>query len=92
MDFTPVKNHPVVQAANGQPPNIVGTAPFTIRLSPSLEMDLEGVIVHNAQASCAALIGTDLLNGQKGVLGPALIALTSPGGSNGREIHFKLIP
>ena len=26
VDYTPVKNRPVVQAANGQPLNIVGTA------------------------------------------------------------------
>ena len=92
MDYTPVKNHPVVQAANGQPLNIVGTASFTIRLSPSLEMDLEGVTVHGVQGSCAALIGMDLLNGRKEVLEPASIALAWPGGPSGREIYFKLIP
>ena len=36
VDYTPAKNHPVVQAANGQPLNVVGTASFTVRLSPSL--------------------------------------------------------
>ena len=89
VDYTPVKNHPVVQAANGQPLNIVGTAAFTIRLAPSLEMDLEGITVHNVQGSCVALIGMDLL---KGVLGPTSIVLASPGSSSGGEIHFKLIP
>ena len=73
VDYMPVENHPLVQAANGQPLNVVGTASFTIRLSPSLEIDLEGVTVHDVQGSCAALIGMDLLNGQKGVLGPASI-------------------
>ena len=92
MDYTPVKNHPVVQAANGQPLNIVGTASFTIRLSPSLEMDLEGIAVHGMQGSCAALIGMDLLNGRKGVLGPTSIVFASPSGSSDGEIHFKLIP
>ena len=47
VDFAPVKNHPVVQAANDQPLNIVGTVSFTIRISPSLEMDLGGVTVHD---------------------------------------------
>ena len=92
VDYMPVKNHPVVQTANGQPLNIVGTASFTIRLSPSLEMDLEGVIVHDVHRSCVALMGMDLLNGRKGVLGPALIVLDLPGSSNSGEIHFKLIP
>ena len=82
----------MVQAANGQPLNVVGTASFTIRLSPSLEMDLEGITVHDVQGSCAALIGMDLLNGWKGVLGPALIVLALPGSSSGGDIHFKLIP
>ena len=63
VDYMPVENHPLVQAANGQPLNVVGTASFTIRLSPSLEIDLEGVTVHDVQGSCAALIGMDLLNG-----------------------------
>ena len=67
MEYVPVKNHPVVQAANGQPLNMVGTALFTVRLSPSLEIDLEGVAVHDVPGSCLALIGMDLLNGQKGV-------------------------
>ena len=82
----------MVQAANGQPLNVVGTASFTIRLSPSLEMDLEGITVHDIQGSCKALIGMDMLNGRKGVLGPALIILASPGSTSGGEIYFKLIP
>ena len=55
-------------------------------------MDLEGVAVHDVQGNYVALIGMDLLNGSKGVLRPTLIALASPGGSSGVEIHFKLIP
>ena len=47
VDYAPVKNHPVVQAANSQPLNVVGIASFTIRLSPSSEIDLKGVTVHN---------------------------------------------
>ena len=92
MDYTPVKNYPVVQATNGQPLNVVGTASFTIRLSPSLEMDLEGVTVHDVQGSCVALIGMDLLNGQKGVLVPTSIILALPSSFSGGKIHFKLIP
>ena len=92
MDFTPVENHPVIQATNGQPLNVVGTASFTIRLSLSLEIDFERVTVHDVQGSSAGLVGMDLLNGQKGVLGPASITLASPGSSSSREIHFKLIP
>ena len=92
MDYTPIKNHPVVQAANGQTLNVVVTASFTIRLYPSLEMDLEGVTVKDIQGNCAALIGMDLLNGRKRVLGPASITLASSGDSSGGDIHFKLIP
>ena len=65
VDYMPVKNCPVVQTANGHPLNLVGTASFTVKFSPSLEIDLEGVIVHDVQGSCAVLIGMDLLNGQK---------------------------
>ena len=63
VDYVPVKDHPVVQVANGLPLKVVGTASFTIRLSLSLEIDLEGVTVHDVQRSCAVLIGMDLLNG-----------------------------
>lgn len=92
IDYMPVKNHPVVQVTNGQPLNVVGTTSFTTRVSPSLEMDLEGITVHDVQGSCAVLIGIDLLNGREGVLGPASIVLALPGSSSGGEIHFKLIP
>ena len=68
VDYAPVKYHPVVQATNGQLLNVVVTASYTIRLSPSLEIDLEGVIVYDVQGSCMTLLGMDLLNGRKGVL------------------------
>ena len=68
---------------------MVGIASFTIKLSLSLDAELEGVTAHDVPGSCAALIGMDLLNERKGILGPASITLA--GGSGGREIHFKLI-
>ena len=92
MDYTPAKNHLIVQAANVQPLNMVGIATFTVRLSPSLEIDLKGVTVHNVPGSCATQKGIDLLNGRKGVLGPASITFAVPGNSSGGEIYFKPIP
>ena len=77
VDYASIKNHPVVQATNGQPLHMVGTASLTIRLSLSLEIDLKGVTVHDVPGSCVALIGMDLLNGQKRVLGPASVTLAA---------------
>ena len=71
LDFTPVKNHPVVQAANGQPLNVVWTTSFTIRFFPSLEMDLEGVTVHDVRELCGT-DGDGLAEWAEGSLGARL--------------------
>ena len=47
-------------AANGSSIPIIGTASFKIRLSPSLELELEGVAVQGG-STYNALLGMDVL-------------------------------
>ena len=84
------KNKPSVYAANGTAISITGTASFTLRLSPSLEIDLADVAVQDCGDYYSALLGMDVLSGRKGVLGPAEIKL-APMGEEGAKICFKLI-
>ena len=65
-----------VTAANGSEVPIVGSASFRVRLSPSLELELEDVAVQQ-NSNCSALLGVDVLQGRVGVLGPATIRLGS---------------
>ena len=59
---------------------IVGTTAFTVQLTPTLEVDLANVCVSSG-SFYQALLGCDLLEGQDGVLGPAVIHLR---GKHGR--------
>ena len=63
-----------VTVANGSKVPIVGSASFKVRLSPSLELELEDVAVQQNN-NCSALLGVDVLQGRIGVLGPATIRL-----------------
>ena len=49
-----------VTAANGSEVPIVGSASFKVRLSPSLELELEDVAVQQNN-NCLALLGVDKL-------------------------------
>ena len=52
----------------------MGLASFKVRLSPSLELELEDVAVQQ-NSNCLALLGVDVLQGRIGMLGPATIHL-----------------
>ena len=62
----------MLNAANGTPLAVVGSVSFTVCLSPTLEMDLEGVAVQELEGYLAFL-GTDVLIGKAGILGAAEI-------------------
>ena len=60
IEISPQKPAFQVTAANGSEVPIVGSASFRVRLSPSLEVDLDGVAVQQNN-SCSALLGMDVL-------------------------------
>ena len=64
----------LVTVANGSEVPIMGLASFKVRLSPSLELELEDVALQQ-NSNCSALLGVDVLQGRIGVLGPATIRL-----------------
>ena len=64
----------LVTAANGSEVPIMGSASFKVRLSPSLKLELEDVVVQQ-NSNCLALLGEDILQGRIGMLGQAAICL-----------------
>ena len=66
-----------IRGAGGANVETLGTATFTVQVSPTLELDLSDVVV-SVGDFYQALIGGDILGGKPGVLGPAQIVMSSP--------------
>ena len=65
-----------IRGAGGANVETLGTATFTVQVSPTLELDLSDVVV-SVGDFYQALIGRDILGGKPGVLGPAQIVVSS---------------
>ncbi len=63
-----------IKGAAGHAVEVVGTTSFTVQLAPTLEVDVAGVTV-SAGDFYQALLGCDLLNGKRGILGSATVVM-----------------
>ena len=75
-----------VKGAGGAAIPVLGYTQFTMQLTPTLEVDLSGVIVAEGQFY-QCLLGGDILGGKLGILGPAKIEM--PGASTPGSIQWK---
>ena len=65
-----------IRGAGGANVETLGTATFTVQVSPTLELDLSDVVV-SVGDFYQALKGGDVLRGKSGILGPAQIVMLS---------------